>query len=101
MTTRPFRFGIQASRAASVGEWTEIARKVEDLGYSTLTMADHFPDQLAPGPALATAASVTTSLNIGTMVYCNDYRHPVVLAKEAATLDLQFNDNKKHSGSRT
>jgi len=69
-------------------EWTELARKVEDLGYSTLTMADHFTDQMAPGPALAAAASVTTELRVGTLVYCNDYRHPVVLAKEVATLDL-------------
>ncbi len=88
MTTRPFRFGVQASRAASRQEWTETARRIEDLGYSTLTMADHFPDQLAPGPALAAAAAVTTELRIGTLVYCNDYRHPVVLAKEVATLDL-------------
>jgi len=69
-------------------EWRELARKVEDLGYSTLTMADHFTDQMAPGPALAAAAAVTTELRIGTLVYCNDYRHPVVLAKEVATLDL-------------
>ncbi len=85
---RPFRFGIQASRAGSAREWVEIVRKVEDLGYSTLTMADHLDDQLAPGPALALAAAVTTDLRLGTLVYCNDYRHPVVLAKEVATLDL-------------
>lgn len=88
MTKRPFRFGVQASRAASLTEWTEIACTVEDLGYSTLTMADHFPDQLAPGPALAAAAAVTSTLRLGTLVYCNDYRHPAVLAKEVATLDL-------------
>lgn len=51
-------------------------------------MADHFDDQLAAGPALAMAAEATTKLRLGTIVYCNDYRHPVVLAKEAATLDL-------------
>jgi probable F420-dependent oxidoreductase len=61
---------------------------VEDLGWSTLTIADHFDDALAPTPALMAAADATTTLRVGTMVYANDYRHPVVLAKEAATLDL-------------
>ncbi|MCP3935262.1 MAG: TIGR03621 family F420-dependent LLM class oxidoreductase [Actinomycetia bacterium] len=84
----PFRFGIQASRATSLSEWTEIARKVEDLGYSTLTMADHFDDHLAIGPALATAAAATSHLRLGTVVFCNDFRHPAMLAKEVATLDL-------------
>ena len=68
--------------------WRELARKVEDLGYSTLTAADHFHDSLAPIPALMAAADATTRLRVGTMVLANDYRHPVVLAKEAATLDL-------------
>jgi probable F420-dependent oxidoreductase len=88
MTTRPFRFGLQASRATSLRDWTDTARKAEDLGYSTLTMADHFPELLAPGPALAVAAAATSTLRIGTLVYCNDYRHPALLAKEVATLDL-------------
>ncbi|OWY61472.1 luciferase, partial [cyanobacterium TDX16] len=51
-------------------------------------MADHMDDDLAPGPALVAAADATTTLRLGTLVYANDYRHPVVLAKEAATLDL-------------
>ena len=68
--------------------WRALARQVEDLGYSTLTVADHFDDGLAPIPALMAAADATTSLRVGTMVLANDYRHPVVLAKEAATLDV-------------
>jgi probable F420-dependent oxidoreductase len=51
-------------------------------------MPDHFGDQLAPVPALMAAAAATSSLHIGTLVFCNDYKHPLVLAKEAATLDL-------------
>lgn len=66
----------------------EKARRAEDLGYSTLTLPDHFGDQLAPVPALALAASATETLRLGTLVFGNDYRHPLVLAKEAATLDL-------------
>ena len=56
MTVRPFRFGIQASGPATAREWSELARKVEDLGYSTLTCADHLGDQFAPVPALMAAA---------------------------------------------
>jgi probable F420-dependent oxidoreductase len=69
-------------------DWLELARKVEGLGYSTLMLPDHFGDQLAPVPALAAAAAVTTELRVGALVFDNDFRHPVVLAKEAATLDV-------------
>lgn len=90
----PFRFTVQASAlpggtaAVTAGGWRELARKAEDLGYSTLTVADHLDDQLAIVPALQAAADATTTLRIGALVFCNDYRHPVVLAKEAATIDV-------------
>lgn len=85
---RPFRFAAQLSKATSAREWREAARKAEDLGYSTLSMPDHFGDQLAPVPAMMAAADATTTLRIATLVFDNDYKHPLVLAKEAATLDL-------------
>lgn len=85
---RPFRFGVMAAKARSSVQWAETARKAESLGYSALLMPDHFGDQLSPVPALATAAAVTDSLRIGTLVFANDFRHPAVLAKETATLDL-------------
>jgi len=68
--------------------WADTARKVEDLRWSTLVMPDHFGDQLAVGPALAAAAEATSILRLGALVFGNDYRHPVVLAKEMATLDV-------------
>ena len=85
---RPFRFGVQAFRAADAASWTGFARRVESLGYSTLTMPDHFDDQLAPVPALMAAAAATESLRVGALVWDNDYKHPVVLAKELATIDV-------------
>ena len=85
---RPFRFGVQASKAATARDWVELARRVEGHGYSTLSMPDHFDDQLAPMPALATAAAVTDTLRVGALVFDNDYKHPLVLAKELATLDV-------------
>lgn len=83
-----FRFGIQCRAPLDPVGWPALARKVEDLGYSTLTIADHLDDAPAPVPALMAAADSTTTLQIGTMVLCNDYRHPVVMAREALTLDL-------------
>jgi len=85
---RPFRFGIQASNAPSRAEWVRLAKAAEDNGFSCLTMPDHFGDQLAPVPAMMTAADVTTTLRVGALVFDNDYKHPVVLAKELATMDL-------------
>jgi probable F420-dependent oxidoreductase len=85
---RPFRFGIQLASARSGAEWAELARKAEDLGYATLFLPDHFGDQLAPLPALMAAADATRDLRVGSLVLDNDYKHPVVVAKEAATVDL-------------
>lgn len=85
---RPFRFTIQASRLGHPDELRPLARKAEDLGVSTLTVADHLDDQVAPIAAMMAVADATTTLRVGSLVFCNDYRHPVVLAKEAATIDV-------------
>lgn len=86
---RPFRFGVQLNGAScDARQWVELAHKVEDLGYSTATMPDHFSDQLAPMPALQAIADATTTLRVGALVFDNDYKHPVVLAKELATMDV-------------
>ncbi len=85
---KPFRFGVQMSQVGSASEWRDKARKLEDLGFSTLFMPDHFGPELAPLPAIAMAAAHTTSLRVGSLVFDNDYKHPAILAKEAATIDL-------------
>lgn len=86
--TKPFRFAVQTSSATDGKAWREQARKIEDLGYSTLFIPDHFGDQWGPLVAMTIAAEATERLNVGALVLDNDYRHPVVLAKEIATLDL-------------
>jgi probable F420-dependent oxidoreductase len=101
MDRPPFRFAVQATNAAGGREWRDTVRKVEDLGYSTLFLADHYlgpgpaqraariPRQdLAPIAAMAAAAALSETLRIGCRVFCIDYHVPAVLAKEAATLDL-------------
>lgn len=87
-TQRPFRFGVQVNATEHLQEWTGLARRIEAAGYATMTMPDHFTEQLAPVPALQCAADATTTLRLGALVYDNDYKHPVVLAKELATMDV-------------
>ena len=87
----PFRFGVQFSKSASGDDYRNSVRRIEDLGYSTVFCPDHFDDQWAPTVALTVAAEATTDLRVATLVYDVDYRHPVVLAKEIATLDLVSN----------
>ncbi len=86
--SKPFRFAVQLSTATSGADWREKARTAEALGYSTLYIPDHFGDQLGPLVGMTVAAEATEKLNVGCLVFDNDYRHPVVLAKEMATLDL-------------
>jgi probable F420-dependent oxidoreductase len=90
---RPFRFGVIGEAITTRERLLAQAHRAEALGYSTLLLRDHFVpepfgDQLAPLLALTTAAGATRTLRVGSLVLDNDYRHPVVLAKEAATLDL-------------
>jgi probable F420-dependent oxidoreductase len=86
--SRKFRFAVQEHHAADAADWRDKARRVESLGYAALYLPDHFSGQPGPIAALMAAADATTSLRVGSLVFDNDYRHPVVLAKEAATLDL-------------
>ena len=84
---RKFRFGVQLATAEDGPSWAALARRAEELGYSTLHMPDHFGDQLAPMPAIMAAADATTDLRVGALVFDNDYKHPLVFAKEIATID--------------
>lgn len=85
---RPFRFGVQARTAPDRKTWVDLAKRVEATGFSVLAVPDHFDEQLAPVPALMSAADATTTLRVGALVWDNDFKHPVVLAKELATMDL-------------
>ncbi|HMK10137.1 MAG TPA: TIGR03621 family F420-dependent LLM class oxidoreductase [Acidimicrobiales bacterium] len=101
---RPFRFGLQAFEGATADDWWSTVAKTEALGYSTLFTSDHYfgpgrisestghrPVDMAPLVSIAMAAAVTSTLRIGCRVFACDYHHPVVLAKETATLDLLSN----------
>src|SRR5437762_7859920 len=85
---RPFRFGVAVWHVHSRADLAQKARKVEALGYATLTFPDHLTDRIAPIPALVAAAEATKQLRVGTNVLNNDLRHPVLVAREAAAVDL-------------
>jgi probable F420-dependent oxidoreductase len=85
---RLFRFAVTANHARSAAAWAALARRAEELGYGALLVPDHLGQQLSPIAAIAAAAAATTTLRVGGFVFANDFRHPLVLAREAATLDL-------------
>lgn len=109
-STKPFRFGVQSYAASSGAEWRETAKAAESLGFSALHLADHVigpgpalaatnhPVQnLSPIPAMAVAAEATSTIRVGCRVFCTDYRNPVMLAKDLATLDM-FSDGRLEVG---
>jgi probable F420-dependent oxidoreductase len=85
---KPFRFGVNLWHIRSRAELAEKARKIEALGFDTLNLPDHLTEHIAPMPALVMAAAATTRLRVGTNVLNNDLRHPVLVAREAAAVDL-------------
>lgn len=84
---KPFRFGVQISKLPA-STWQKDARRIEELGFDTLFLPDHFSTQWEPATALAGLAAVTEKLKVGSLVFDVDYRHPVIFAKAAATLQV-------------
>ena len=89
MGQREFRFGLQVFSAPSRTSWQDQARRAEDLGFDTILVPDHIVDGLfSPMAALCTMADATSRIRVGTFVLNNDLRHPALLAREAAAVDL-------------
>ncbi|HET8616590.1 MAG TPA: LLM class flavin-dependent oxidoreductase, partial [Actinomycetales bacterium] len=91
--TRPFRFGVMVNHSVPLPsdrrQWQSWCRHAEQLGFSSIVLSDHLWPQLAPVPAMLSAAEATSSaVRVGALMFGNDYRHPVVLAKEVASLDV-------------
>ena len=86
--TQSFRFGVEMMAPFDGMSWTDSAKEVEALGYSTLFVPDHFHEGYGPITAMATAAMATTTLKVGPMVLACDFRHPAVLARELASIDV-------------
>ena len=80
-------FSIQASPSDAT-TWLELARRAEAAGYDALLVGDHPGVVAAPFVALAAAASVTSTLGLGSYVSNAGVREPALLATDVATLDL-------------
>ncbi|HEY2056401.1 MAG TPA: TIGR03621 family F420-dependent LLM class oxidoreductase [Solirubrobacterales bacterium] len=85
---KPFRFGVEMMEPFEGMTWADSARELEALGYSALHAPDHFDEGLGPIAAMASAAAVTMELIVGTAVLAADFRHPAVLARELAAIDV-------------
>src|SRR5579884_4163222 len=89
MPAHAFRFGVFShNMSSSVGALLSQARRAEELGYATFLIPDHIGDHFASSLALAQVAAATTTLRVGSCVFDNDFRHPVMLAKDVVTLDI-------------
>src|SRR5258706_7531582 len=88
VSTHRFRFGVELHGPLGGRTWADTVRELEALGYSTLFVPDHFDEGLGPIAAMATAAVLTTTLKVGSLVFDCDYRHPAVLARELAAIDV-------------
>jgi probable F420-dependent oxidoreductase len=94
---KAFRFGVVTAGQPSREVWIALARRVEELGYSTLLLPDVLGTSLSTLTALTVAATATTTLRVGSYVFVNDYRHPALLARDIATLD-QLSDGRVELG---
>jgi probable F420-dependent oxidoreductase len=87
----PFRFAATVPTTLQPIEcWKAAVRQLEDLGFSSVAMADHFTDgyTIEPMVALTAAAMCSSRLHLLTTVLGNDYRHPVLVHRMAAELDV-------------
>ena len=88
MRVHPFRFAVHTGGGELLDDWAAFARRAEALGYAAVYVTDHLGRGLSPIAAMASAAAATSTIRIGSYVFANDFRHPLILAREAATLPL-------------
>lgn len=88
---KPFRFVAPMPRLDQpAGQWRDALRRIEDLGFSAVSVSDHFTAGwiMEPSVALMAAADATRHLRVQSLVLNNDLRHPVLLHKTLATIDV-------------
>jgi probable F420-dependent oxidoreductase len=82
---RPLRFGLHTALPRGT-DFGDFAVAVQDAGFDVLTIPDHLVASLSPFAGAMAAAAATSRLHTGTLVLNNDLRHPVDVAREAATV---------------
>ncbi|HEY7624516.1 MAG TPA: TIGR03621 family F420-dependent LLM class oxidoreductase [Candidatus Limnocylindria bacterium] len=89
---RKIRFATQTGGQPSGADWIARAQRLEGMGFDTISMPDHMVGGAWSNmPALGAVAAATTAIRLGNLVLDNDFRNPVVLARELATLDVISN----------
>ncbi len=86
-----YKFSIQIPVASDADDWVSKVRRAEELGFHSVSVPDHIgpgPWEVSPLICLAAAAMVTSRVRLATTVLNNDFRHPALLAKEIAMLDI-------------
>jgi F420-dependent oxidoreductase-like protein len=73
----------------------DMVLECERLGYDSVWLDDHLMFGKQPilecWTTLSALSAVTSKIRLGTMVTCNSFRNPALLAKMAATLDVISN----------
>ena len=90
-THRPFRFIAAApSLDRPVPAWKDAVRRLEDLGFTTVAVSDHLTGGWALDPmvALMVAGEASDRLRLLSLVLANDFRHPALLHRSAAMVDV-------------
>ena len=88
---RKFRFAAGGEGNAEEGgarKFIKLAQQAEELGYDSFMIPDHLGNQVGPIAALGALAVATDKIRLGTAVLANGFRHPAMLAKDAATIDV-------------
>ena len=87
---RPFRFGTSMPPLAAPPVWRDQIRRIEDLGFDSVAVSDHLTGGWSMDPlvAMTVAAEATTRLRVSAVVFSNDLRHPALLHKSLANLDV-------------
>nr|WP_067648462.1 LLM class F420-dependent oxidoreductase [Nocardia harenae] len=88
---RRFRFAAAGEGNKQEGgarKFVQTAQQAEEYGYDTFVVPDHLGDQIGPIAALGALSQATERIRLGTSVLANGFRHPVVLAKDLATIDV-------------
>lgn len=88
---RRFRFAAAGEGNKQEGgarKFIQTAQQAEEYGFDTFVVPDHLGDQIGPIAALGALSQATERIRLGTSVLANGFRHPVVLAKDLATIDV-------------
>jgi alkanesulfonate monooxygenase SsuD/methylene tetrahydromethanopterin reductase-like flavin-dependent oxidoreductase (luciferase family) len=92
--THPLRFTASMPPSSrGIARWGEDLRSPEVRGSSGVAISDHLIGgwSMDPLAMLAAAAVSTTSLRLITLVLSNDYRHPALVHRATATIDVLSN----------